>query len=132
MSGIKLDEIELETIKLLPQLEKINLDIVGITGSLQDIEKLNELLLRCKNSMRKVSLSDESFQIIEMQDPYSFEMFGPKRPNLNEIIRILRDHKRTGRNGAQNVKSPSWIELEGNQWNGSSEDYVGGKMSFYY
>ena len=128
-SGMKLKNIELETIKLLPQLEKINLDVFGFTGSIHDIDKVNELLLRCKNSMRKVSLSDES---IGMRGLFNFDVFDPAMPKVNEIVRILRDHKRTGRNGTQKGKTSSWIDLDGYQMNGSSKDYVCGKMSFYY
>ena len=44
-NGIKLNGVELETIKLLPPLEKINLNISGLETS-QDVEKVEELLLK--------------------------------------------------------------------------------------
>ena len=128
--GIKLKEIELETIKLLPPLEKITLDIFGFAGSSQDVEKLKQLLLRCKNSIRKVSLFIFNYRRLEVL---------PKVEQLNEMINILREHKRTVENNAQIDKPLSRIEMNGNPWVGSNivertqfMDLARGKMSFYY
>ena len=113
--GIQLEEIELDTIKSLPQLEKINLDIRALSGSHQEVEKVNELLLRCKNSIRKVSLASRGNKI--------FKTISLKQ--LGGITRILSGH---------NCKSLSWIKVNGKKWNGSSEGLNAfcDKISFYY
>ena len=128
-NGIKLKEIKLETIKLLPPLEKINLDIFGFTGSPQDVEKMRELLQRCKNSMRKVSLTNTSLRSLVRNGgwlPIPMEL-------PSEIIRILREHKRTGGSKTHNGKPLSRIECDGKKWNGpDTVNAICVKMSFYY
>ena len=90
--GIQFKEVELETIKLLPQLEKINLDTTGLTGSPQDVEKVKELLLRCEKSMRKVSLTNTGTSMW-YRHGMRLKASIPMEP-MSEIIRILREHKR--------------------------------------
>ena len=128
-SGIKLKEIELETIKLLPPLGKINLDVFGFTGSPQDVENVTELLVRCKNSMRKVSLT--CFQRL-CRDGVLFRKEPIPMDLLSEIIRILKEHKRTGGSNAHHGKSLSRIECDGEKWNPCEVDVFRYKMSFYY
>ena len=131
LNGIKLNEIELETIKLLPKLEKITLDITGFTGSPQDVEKVKELLLRCKKSLRKVTLINTS-----TEDLFGLELrlrLNIPMELMSEIIRILMEHKRTGESNAHNGKSRSWIEMDREPWNGSDKlNEICYKLSFYY
>ena len=140
-NGIKLNKIELETIKLLPKLEKITLDIRSLSESPPGVEKVRELLLRCKNSMRKVSLSNRCVQ-------RTFFFLGTQRTlfswpediesrdrmeELDETIGILCDHKRTYENSAHNGKPLSSIKLDGKTWNGSSTvNQFFHKISFHY
>ena len=123
-NGIKLNGIEMETIKLLPPLGKINLSILG----LQEVHKVTELLLHCKNSMRKVSLSKRDVPL-----PAVNKLPDIRTEQMNETIGILYDHKRTYENSAGNGKSLSWIEVDGEQWNGSEMvNQFSFKVSFYY
>ena len=132
-NGINLKVIHLDTIKSLPSLEKIH---VRSTGTSEEVEKVKELLLRCKNSLRKVALSNENLRIFSPSsdgkllkpDLFDGREMPMKFEHLIEIISILRDHKRTCGNEAQKGKPLSWVDFN---WNGSSTVYnVCPKMSF--
>ena len=136
-NGIKLKEIDFEVIEWFPQLEKINLSMLGLLQSAYGVDKVEELLLRCKNSIKKVSLSNKGVKrFVECADLLTW----PEdvrdtilMEQLVEIIEILCDHKRTGGNYAHNGKSLSRIEVNGKKWNGSRivNPYTD-KISFYY
>lgn len=146
-NGASWKDMDANTIQCLPlTLEKINLDICSLDapsteGSFPDVEKLKLLLSRCRSSLRKISLSNNSssLRFIFWGDLVSGPEIQTKEriqvENLNEMINILSEHARKdiGAGSECRGKGLKRIEMNGKLWDGKSNlEMFRGKMSFFY